>query len=305
MTEAQSAATAPATPAPAVPGVGETLSRARCALGLSLDDVAQQLKFKSRQIEALEQERFAELPGGVFVRGMVRSYARLVKLDGESLAQRVTGVAPATPSIDDAVSFRKPIPFSDSTRRAYLGYGVASIAVLGVVAALVAEWPRERLLGAQLTFVQASRAPEKSPMPVESRQAAQKPQSAAEPVGVPLASVAPQISAAPAIPAAQAPVADARANAPAPVAAPAAAAAGREQRISLHFERTSWVEVRDAEDRVLLSSMNAGGTSRVVEGIAPLRLVIGNAQHVRLNHGDRPVDLAPYTRLDVARLTLE
>lgn len=301
MTEAQSAATAPATSAPDGPGVGETLSRARCAIGLSVDDVAQQLKFKPRQIEALEQERFAELPGGVFVRGMVRSYARLVKLDAEPLARRVTGVAPATPSIDDAVSFRKPIPFSDTARRAYLGYGLASIAVLGVVAALVVEWPRERLLGAELTFVQAARAPDISAMPDESRQGAQKRQAVAQPLGVPLASVAPQMSPAPAIPATQNPAGEARAKTPAPTAA----APGREQRITLHFEKTSWVEVRDAEDRVLLSSMNAGGTSRVVQGIAPLRLVIGNARHVRLSYGDRPVDLAPHTRLDVARLTLE
>ncbi len=300
MTEAQSAAVAPPLSVPDVPGVGETLSRARCAVGLSVDDVAQQLKFKPRQIEALESERFAELPGGVFVRGMVRSYARLLKLDPEPLARRVSGVAPATPSIDDAVSFRKPIPFSDSARRAYLGYGLLSIAVLGVVAALVVEWPREGLSGAGLTFVPAARAPENTPLPVPSQPVAQKPQSVAEPVGVPLASVAPQMSAAPTLAAPQTAAAE-----PAARTAPSIADPERDRRITLRFEKTSWVEVRDAEGRVLLSSMNAGGTSRVVEGIAPLHLVIGNAQHVRLSHGDRPVDLVPYTRLDVARLTLE
>ena len=57
-------------------GVGEELARARAALGLSIGDVAQQLKFAARQIEALEQGRFVEVPAGTFARGMVRASAR-------------------------------------------------------------------------------------------------------------------------------------------------------------------------------------------------------------------------------------
>ena len=59
-------------------GVGEVLARARAALGLTISDVALQLKFAPRQIEALEQERFEQLPPGMFSRGMVRAYARLL-----------------------------------------------------------------------------------------------------------------------------------------------------------------------------------------------------------------------------------
>src|SRR5258706_581114 len=69
-------------------GVGKGLARARAALGFSVADVAQQLKFASRQIEALEQGRFAELPTGTFARGMVRAYAKLLKLDAEPLRRR-------------------------------------------------------------------------------------------------------------------------------------------------------------------------------------------------------------------------
>src|SRR5437016_14586637 len=58
--------------------IGAGLKAAREARALSISEVAQQLKFAPRQIEALEQERFDLLPGGTFVRGMLRSYARLV-----------------------------------------------------------------------------------------------------------------------------------------------------------------------------------------------------------------------------------
>src|SRR3954470_3181712 len=64
-----------------VSGIGAELARAREEQGLALADVAQQLKFAARQLEALEKERFDLLPGGTFARGMVRNYARLLKLD--------------------------------------------------------------------------------------------------------------------------------------------------------------------------------------------------------------------------------
>jgi cytoskeleton protein RodZ len=113
-----------------------------------------------------------------------------------------------------------------------------------------------------------------------------------------------------------------RPQVPAPVAAPAVTPAPvvmveqpprldlREQivtakRIELVFTDESWVEIRDAEGRVVFSQLNAPGTRRRVEGTAPFSLVIGNATGVRLRYNDADIDLAPYTRIDVARLTLK
>ena len=69
--------------------VGAELAQARQAAGLAVADVAQQLKFAARQIEALEQGRYADIPAGTFARGMVRAYARLVKIDPEPLVARI------------------------------------------------------------------------------------------------------------------------------------------------------------------------------------------------------------------------
>ena len=70
-------------------GIGAELKHARESRGLAIDDVAQQLKFAPRQIESLEHERFDRLPGPTIARGMVRNYARLLKLDPEPLLQRM------------------------------------------------------------------------------------------------------------------------------------------------------------------------------------------------------------------------
>jgi cytoskeleton protein RodZ len=59
------------------------------------------------------------------------------------------------------------------------------------------------------------------------------------------------------------------------------------------------------DGRILTSQLNAAGTTRIVEGAPPFQLVIGNSQHVHLSYRERPIDLSPYARLDVARLRLE
>ena len=262
-------------------GVGDDLSRARAALGFTVADVARQLKFSARQIEALEQGRYAELPTGTFARGMVRAYARLLKLDSEPLVQRIAESV-ATPDNAVAVaSVRRPIPITDSARRTNLIYAALSLAILAVIAGVVFEWQRERSGSAQLAFVPAARAP---------AAAAPEPQrvAAAAPGLVPLAVEAQ-------------PLAENRSAQPAPqpVRDPGL------RRIQLKFERESWVEIRGRDGRVLTSELNHGGTERTVDGNPPFSLVIGNAHYVQLSYDDRPVDLAPHVKVEVARFTLD
>src|SRR4029079_163523 len=76
-------------------GAGGRLKSAREAAGLSLDQVAQQLKLAPRQVRALEDEDFAQLPGRTFARGFVRNYARLLNLDGDHLLSMLPDAAHA------------------------------------------------------------------------------------------------------------------------------------------------------------------------------------------------------------------
>jgi len=270
-------------------GVGEELARARAALGFSVADVAQQLKFASRQIEALEQGRFAELPAGTFARGMVRAYARLLKLDAELLVQRIAAQT-ATPDIAAAVaSVRRPIPITDSARRTNLIYGALSVAILLVIAGVVFEWQRERSGAARLTFVPAAAQAQ-----LQAREATPLASSA---VSVTAMAVSPGAIAAPQA----APAQPAPASPPAP---PPAAAEGT-RRLTLKFERDSWVEIHGRNAKLLTSRLNPGGTEQTIEGRPPFSLVIGNAQHVRLSYDERPIDLAPYVKVEVARFTLD
>jgi hypothetical protein len=118
--------------APAPASVGAELAGARAGLGLSVADVAQQLKFAARQIEAMEQERFEALPSGTFARGMVRSYARLLKLDAERLVARMAARVAVPDNAAAVASTRRPIPITDS-HGGNLVYAALSVAMLGVI----------------------------------------------------------------------------------------------------------------------------------------------------------------------------
>ncbi len=67
---------------------GEDLKKAREAKGVALEVIAAATKITTRYLQAVEQERFDQLPGGVFRRSIVRSYARTAGLDEEVWVKR-------------------------------------------------------------------------------------------------------------------------------------------------------------------------------------------------------------------------
>jgi cytoskeleton protein RodZ len=90
-----------------------------------------------------------------------------------------------------------------------------------------------------------------------------------------------------------------------PPDAEAANAPGGSKRIELEFDQVSWVQIKQADGKILLSRLNPAGSKQSIEGEPPFEVVIGNAPNVRLIYDDAPVDLRPYFKVDVARLTLE
>ncbi len=268
--------------------VGEILARARVAQGLTLDDVAQQLKFGARQIDALEQGRFENLPGSTFARGMVRSYARLLKLDAEALLGQVEGKFEVPDADRLATRYREPVPFSDGSRRSNITYAVLSVAILLVAAGVLYGWQQERSGAARLNFVPAARAPLEPPRA-----------SPAPPPKPVTAAPAPVASAGTSAGATTAPAQSQSAAVAVSAAAPATG------RIVLHFDAESWVEIRDGSGKVLLSQLNPAGSDKVVQGAPPFSVVVGNAQQVQLTYDGQAFDLAPHIRVEVARFTLK
>ena len=257
---------------PGSDSAGAILHAERRRQNMSLGDVSRQLKISVRQVEALERDDFQPFGGPVFVHGFLRNYAKLLGLDAEPLLRVADAKLVPPPAAVEEARASAPVPMKEISQR---GMTIAAVIVvaIGVVA-----------VGAMRA---ASRKPE-----------------AAQPASI---AVAPPNAPSPAPPAA---VKDAEPSSPGALAARAeqndsAAPSGDLATLRMVFDQESWVEVKDRSGNTIFGQLSPAGSRRKVSGEPPLSVVIGNAAGVHLTYNDKEIDLAPHTRVDVARLTLE
>ena len=77
---------------------GERLRREREMRGISLDEIATATKISSRNLRALEEEKFNQLPGGIFNKGFVRAYAKFLGIDEEQMVAEYVAASADTES---------------------------------------------------------------------------------------------------------------------------------------------------------------------------------------------------------------
>jgi cytoskeleton protein RodZ len=273
----------------AEPGPGRMLAQLRSERSLSVADVAQRLKYGARQIEALEAEEFGKLPAGTtFVRGMIRGYAKLLDVDPQPVLKALERRhIPAEVTVDLRA---KRIPFPDGAKRGTRLYLVLSLLALVAVLGVLYEsqvgthsWTEMTASLLSRPKSQVTAAPAEAP-PVPKLEAVAAPTVKAETLPLPLPAVrVPQPASSQAV------------NLP---------PSRGDGRVQIEFDGEAWVEIKDKDGKTLMSQLNPGGTRRAVTGALPLSLVIGNAAAVRVSYNGNAVDLTPYIRVEVARLTL-
>ena len=278
---------------------GARLAEARQAQSLATADVARQLKLSVWQVEALEAGHYQQLPGPVFVRGFIRNYARLLRLDPDELLRAAGDRLPrSAPRSETPPSQDIPFP-GRSAPRWPLFAGVTAV-VVGLLA--VYEFYFNEPEVAPTRAVAVTPAPAALPSSKgEGKTASPPPAGKAQGVKAGITVAATVLTAH---------------DAPTVQDAPTVAMAGLEseldklprpgaRRVQLIFDEESWVEIRDRDERIIFSQLNRPGTRQSVSGLPPFALVVGNAHGVRLSFDDKPVDLAPHIRTDVARLILQ
>lgn len=116
---------------------GAQLAAQREALGLTVEQIADQLKLATRQVRALEAGDYDALPNMAVVRGFVRAYAKVVKLDATPLVAMIEVVSPTS---YEAAPPRKEAPakFTESRLPLMTQRPASSVAwLVGAAAALV------------------------------------------------------------------------------------------------------------------------------------------------------------------------
>ncbi|MFC4159223.1 helix-turn-helix domain-containing protein [Chitinimonas lacunae] len=264
---------------------GAILAAHRRESGYSVDDVAAKLKLAKRQVEAIEADRYRDLPGNTFVRGFVRNYARMLQLDPQPLLDYLDRHLPAeTPQAalpklaDEAMPDLRPNGSSN-------GRGFGTALVVGVLITLVAF--------AALRYLDlGGKEPQLTLSP---------------PATLPDAPAQPAVTTAPSLadPAMTAPAATTAATPAATPPTPATPTAPVEGEVRLVTKEDSWVQVIDSSGKRLIYGMVKAGEPRAVSGVAPYKVKIGRAQGAELYYKNQPADLAAHTQNDVASLELK
>jgi cytoskeleton protein RodZ len=82
-----------------VASFGTRLRLEREQRGITLDQISRSTKIGTRFLQALEQDRFEQLPGGIFNKGFIRAYARFLGLNEEqTLADYLAATSPGEPA---------------------------------------------------------------------------------------------------------------------------------------------------------------------------------------------------------------
>ena len=291
-----------------VESAGARLTAARRSQGLSLSDVARQLKLSVRQVEALEHDDYPTFSGAVFVRGFLRNYAKLLQLDPEEL---VALAIPSAVAPTEAFATQEPHAAaggSERPRRFLMGSALVILVIVAIVL-LASNASRDHQQSTASSAVPALHPPVAEATPTQPPAPApatpsSPPAEAKQTKPEVAAGAAPQPPAPAASPAPAAPTAGSAPDTAESAAKPVVTGSGPE-RIKLVFAGESWVEIKDGNGNTLMSRLNAAGSERVVRGTPPFTVVVGNAPNVKVTYHDKDIDLQPHTKVDVARITLE
>ncbi|HZU22148.1 MAG TPA: RodZ domain-containing protein [Terriglobales bacterium] len=259
-----------------MPGFGEQLERERLKRGIKLENISEQTKISTRMLRALETEEFEKLPGGVFNRGFVRSYARYLGMNEEqAVADYLAASGEAEP----------PLPFQQAEEPEEVArwLPLAGLVLLVLLSAFV-------LWQYRATFAAASRR-------VFARRAASVNASTATPASSPAyANPAPsphaeRPAASAVAPPGPAPILPQRAVAVAaskmPAPQPAAGATPGELNITVRARQQAWLSVT-ADGRPVMQGILEPAAERQFRATRKLVFVTGNAGGVDLTFNGAP-----------------
>ena len=278
---------------------GSLLRAAREKHGLHIAALAAAMKVAPRKLDALERDRWSELPDATFVRALALTVCRTLKIDAKPVLDLLP---PAQTMALQSIGEHLNAPYHEADAR-----GASSVAGLAIRPMV---WAAAALMVAAVAVYFVPEAWFKGAPPaaiaVSPPAAAASAADAAAP-DVPASAAAGLPEAAAPLPAAAAAallpsVGETVFSAPPPSSPEATAAAGA---VQLRTSEPSWVDVRDARGQVLLSRIVQPGETVGLDGSLPLRLTIGNAAATQLSLRGQPVALAPHTRDNVARVELQ
>lgn len=268
------------------PALSRLLREARRQRELSLEEIAGHIKFSTRQLAALEAGNWDVFSSRVFLQGAVKTYGRYLGVQEDALLNALEMILPPIEEREIALPYKSArfIPTgAPKNRRSW----IVLLVLVGLVIAIAVFFPRVlQQFRAQSGVVLSMPDGE----PVVSH------------LAVDALAVVEQGTSAPEISSAEITHTElVSTDMPASTTGVQPAAS---RNFELKTSAPAWIEVRDASGKIIVREQFAANTSRVVSGTPPFKLKLGNAAHVSLSFAGQAVDLLPFTKASVAKLTL-
>lgn len=310
-------------------GCGNVLKAAREAQGLSIHEVAGQLRLGLNQIQAIEQDDFSKLPQQSIVRGFIRNYARLLKIEADPILAAYQRLVPTEAPLPLSVRSNANTSVIGKTHRAVRPQRYINVLIFLLLLSILAYFyvnhiKPQTLKDATLPLDAGNISETAQDIELPSAPAAPAASEAVESLP-PTDTVAPVEPAAPSVTATE-PAAEQAAAILAPAANPAPEStvvstptpasnaaplttlkAADANKANLMFKVTedSWVRVEDGQGNKVFSEVLTAGSERTITVEKPLNITVGHASGTQLTIDNQPYDLSQATRGRVARIQLK
>jgi cytoskeleton protein RodZ len=251
-------------------GSGSILAAERKAQNKTVEDVAEELNLSVTQIRTIELDQTEGLPEPTYVRGYIRSYARILDLDPTQVLENYLN--PNWQQSSKLDELPKGIGSALGAEDGSNSGGVARwLAVLLLITLVAFAWfsgwfngvadVKPPLVSSELTSTPNTSSADIQPTTEDSSSVA--PNSEAPTESVETGSAAGDL-------------------------------AENINELVLNFSQTSWIDIRDADDKRLAYRSYTKDEELIVSNKGRLNVFIGNAEGVNIKHNGVEMDLSPY-----------
>jgi cytoskeleton protein RodZ len=276
-----------------LPSFGEKLKLEREKRKITLEQISDSTKIGIRMLQALEEDKFNQLPGGIFNKGFVRAYSRCVGLDEDQTVADYLQASGDAPPVSTEIAAREDgarenqenvrrLEASADAPARQLPWGVFAAVLLAVALALSLWSRRQREHTRQSvrpTPTTAAQLPAAQLSGKVSGKVSGKDSGAASPTSGSPATGSPTEGSAPSV----AP------KTPQDLAAAAPAATPGEFTVVIQAREESWISIT-ADGRTVSSELLAVGSERAIRGRKEIIVKAGNAGGVDFLFNGKKLD---------------
>lgn len=318
-------------------GCGQQLQTARIKAGLSVQEVASQLRLSEKQILALESNQFEQLPEPPIVRGFIRNYAKLLKLEAQPVLEAYARNTPETAPPAFAVKSTAHAAVINAPNHSFRPIAiVAGLLVLFAIGLYLSQYlssplneitqkisPELMHSGSESeltntidqpppseTTAVENPAPQLQAQLEEPRTEASNNDTLTTPITLPSSPTSSpveqqtQIKSASLSTDSDLPNPDSTSDMIAASSTQSSTSDQAASKLQITAHEETWVNIIDGSGKQIYSQLLPAGTSHIIQAKPPLNITVGNALSTSLFMNGKEINLAPYTRDKVAHLRI-